>query len=330
MPGSPEESDDESKLDEYDMEDAERLVAAFSVPTAEKKKEKKRKESSAQPALATISSSSSSSGLEALLMAAVETGPPSPVRPTKSSSHQAEAPPSNEQVSTPSETPPVKRGRGRPKGSKNKPKTGLPDWATKTREPKSRREPRKRQRFEDEEPEEELESPKKKRVYNARPQCSFDGCTNQTWMMQCCKTHLKLKAFDDVQLEEGERKAKDGKKAKRRKPPQAVSPVAKKVSTKQPTGAAGYFGVTESRGGKFDARLGSIRLGTYPLKTDAAYAHDQAAKASPKNRHRAYNFEGEKEYMRARNKELRDRGIEVDLDETLAFMDWKVDEMMSK
>ena len=77
-------------------------------------------------------------------------------------------------------------------------------------------------------------------------------------------------------------------------------------------------------GGKprFEAKLSGYHLGLYVLETDAALAHDGAARAlvSGKDCHSKINFSMQREYMNAREEELEARGISVELEETLAFI----------
>ena len=72
---------------------------------------------------------------------------------------------------------------------------------------------------------------------------------------------------------------------------------------------------------KYHESKSALFLGSYELKSDAAFAHD---KASMMLSGHFTNFETMGDYSSIRELEAKSRGISVDLDETLAFMDAKV------
>lgn len=97
------------------------------------------------------------------------------------------------------------------------------------------------------------------------------------------------------------------------------------TSKKSPSskGLSRYNGVSKTkrknRDSKFEAKFTKYRLGSYVLEVDAALAYDGAIRARRLKEHYVkINFAVEQDYMSARERELKARGITVDLDETLA------------
>lgn len=72
---------------------------------------------------------------------------------------------------------------------------------------------------------------------------------------------------------------------------------------------------------KYEVRFNTFRLGSYALETDAALAYDSAIRARALEEHyNKINFNTQEDYSRARKTELNNRGIIVDLEETLSHM----------
>ena len=70
-------------------------------------------------------------------------------------------------------------------------------------------------------------------------------------------------------------------------------------------------------------------LGLYELATDAAHAHDKAARllGNPSNE---INFATSEDFIKLRNSELQERNISLDLEESLVKIDSKVKEVVMK
>ena len=82
-----------------------------------------------------------------------------------------------------------------------------------------------------------------------------------------------------------------------------------------------YKGVYRVPSKRFETRFIHIRLGSYLLQTDAALAYDSAIRARGLEEHyNKINFDTKEDYLEAREKELENRGITIDLEETLSFM----------
>jgi len=71
----------------------------------------------------------------------------------------------------------------------------------------------------------------------------------------------------------------------------------------------------------FEAAFLTFRLGNYTLQSDAALAYDSAVRARGLEDHyNKINFDTKEEYLEAREKEMEEQSVEVDLEETLSFM----------
>ena len=83
-----------------------------------------------------------------------------------------------------------------------------------------------------------------------------------------------------------------------------------------------YNGVsTRERSTVFDSRFLDIRLGRFILETDAALVYDAAVRAQAlKNHYEKINFATEKDYLQAREEEVKNRDKGTDLGLTLGFM----------
>mmetsp|Transcript_14644 Transcript_14644/g.26608 ORF Transcript_14644/g.26608 Transcript_14644/m.26608 type:complete len:991 (-) Transcript_14644:277-3249(-) len=71
-------------------------------------------------------------------------------------------------------------------------------------------------------------------------------------------------------------------------------------------------------------------IGRYKLRSDAAFAYDEAARALEGRKRRKVNFESKQAHRTLRANELKRTGFNVDLGETLAVISWKVKEVLSK
>ena len=97
-----------------------------------------------------------------------------------------------------------------------------------------------------------------------------------------------------------------------------------------------YNGVSKTKskkhGGKgYEARFSKYRVGSYILEVDAALAYDGLVRASGwKDHYLKINFAAEQDYIDAREKELEARALDVELEETLAYITAKVGYAASK
>ena len=69
-------------------------------------------------------------------------------------------------------------------------------------------------------------------------------------------------------------------------------------------------------------------LGAYELASDAAFAYDEATKCI-KGPDADINFDTDQEYMQSRAKESARAGLDIDLNETRAYISSKVDAFIS-
>jgi len=72
----------------------------------------------------------------------------------------------------------------------------------------------------------------------------------------------------------------------------------------------------------FEASFLAFRLGNkFALQSDAALAYDSAIRARElKEHYRKINFDTQEDYLQAREKEMKNRGINIDLEETLVHL----------
>ena len=74
-------------------------------------------------------------------------------------------------------------------------------------------------------------------------------------------------------------------------------------------------------GPAFETAFLTFRLGSYSLETDAALAYDSAIRARGLEEHyNKINFDTKEDYLQAREKEMKEQSLDVDLEESLAFM----------
>lgn len=96
-------------------------------------------------------------------------------------------------------------------------------------------------------------------------------------------------------------------------------------NTKSPTATSIYNGVyrdfSNKRSTVFDSRFLDIRLGRFILETDAALVYDSAIRAQALKKHyEKINFATEKDYLQAREEEMKNRDKGTDLGLTLGIM----------
>lgn len=71
----------------------------------------------------------------------------------------------------------------------------------------------------------------------------------------------------------------------------------------------------------FEAAFLTFRLGNYTLQSDAALAYDSALRARGLEEHyNKINFDTKEDYLQAREKEMEEQSVEVDLEETLSYI----------
>lgn len=70
----------------------------------------------------------------------------------------------------------------------------------------------------------------------------------------------------------------------------------------------------------FESVFSSYRLGVYSLETDAALVYDSAIRARGKWHYEKINFDTKEDYLQAREKEMKEQSLEVDLEEVLSFI----------
>ena len=84
---------------------------------------------------------------------------------------------------------------------------------------------------------------------------------------------------------------------------------------------------------RYETRFKGVRFGSYDLRADAALAYDYAIRAigmDSKEMHNKINFNAKKDHLDARNSEMKERCLTIDLLETLKFIETKVVEGMTK
>ena len=130
--------------------------------------------------------------------------------------------------------------------------------------------------------------------------------------------------------------SKKKKSSGRKKQKKAKANVKIKIDTekkkRRPKASSGYFGVYKRRA-KYETRFSQYRIGTYILKSDAAYAYDYAMKVLgvENGTHSQLNFATNDEYLQAREIELKERvELSVDLDDVLSFVVTKVNDIATK
>ena len=82
--------------------------------------------------------------------------------------------------------------------------------------------------------------------------------------------------------------------------------------------------------GKLQYQSQSLYLGQYKLATDAAHAHDKAARLLDGIPDNKINFATSDDYLTMRDMELQQRNISVSLDDTMIKLDTKVKEVVKK
>lgn len=146
------------------------------------------------------------------------------------------------------------------------------------------------------------------------------------------KTLVALSGVNKMSTSTSKAKTKGPKIMKKVKLERVTTP-SSKIKIRDTRSLVGYYGVskTKSRITRYEARFRGVRIGSYKLSADAALAHDGIVRTSglitdPLR----INFICEKEYKDARDKELDERSIAVDLTDTLKMIEHKVGEAMVK
>ena len=94
-----------------------------------------------------------------------------------------------------------------------------------------------------------------------------------------------------------------------------------KKNTKPLSSTSSYNGVYRVTSKTFEARFVNTRLGRYTLQSDSALAYDSAVRARGLEEHyNKINFDTKEDYLEAREKEMEEQSVEVDLEETLSYM----------
>ena len=71
----------------------------------------------------------------------------------------------------------------------------------------------------------------------------------------------------------------------------------------------------------FETQFSNYRLGVYSLETDAALAYDSAIRARGLEKHyEKINFDTKEDYLQAREEEMEEQSLEVDLEMVLSFI----------